>query len=206
MKAVVLGAGIFGVTGALELARRGWQVELIDPGPLPHALAASTDLSKVVRLEYGSDEEYVELGERSLEGWRRWNRELGAELFHETGVMFLKRTPVEPGSFEGDSLEALRRRGHPIERLSRADIQNRFPAWNSERYFDGIFNRAGGWVESGRVVARLLDLARSSGVTVTTGVSLAALSEDAASVRLSDGSERTADCLVAALGSWTPHL
>jgi glycine/D-amino acid oxidase-like deaminating enzyme len=205
MNALILGAGIFGTTGALELAKRGWQVELIDPGPLPHALAASTDLSKVVRLEYGTDEEYVELGERSLAGWRRWNRELGAELFHETGVAFLRRSPVERGSFEGDSLELLRRRGHPIERLTREDIRKRFPAWNFKRYFDGIFNRSGGWVESGRVVARLLELARASGVTVTTGASLESLSEDGGSIRLSDGSERTADCTIAALGSWTPH-
>ena len=73
MKVVVVGGGIFGVTGARQLAKRGHQVTLCDPGPLPHPLAESTDLSKVIRCDYGSDLEYTQLGERSLEGWRRWN-------------------------------------------------------------------------------------------------------------------------------------
>ena len=57
MKTIVVGAGIFGVTAARELARRGHEVVLVDIGPIPHPLAASTDVSKVVRLEYGPDED-----------------------------------------------------------------------------------------------------------------------------------------------------
>ena len=52
----VAGAGVFGVTAAIELRKRGHAVRLVDPGPLPHPLAASTDISKVVRPEYGADE------------------------------------------------------------------------------------------------------------------------------------------------------
>jgi glycine/D-amino acid oxidase-like deaminating enzyme len=55
-RALVLGGGIFGVTGALELRRRGWRVMLVDPGPVPRPLAASTDRSKVIRADYGGDE------------------------------------------------------------------------------------------------------------------------------------------------------
>src|SRR2546428_6030061 len=50
---IVVGAGIFGVTAALELVRRGWRVTLVDPGPIPHPRAASTDISKVIRMAYG---------------------------------------------------------------------------------------------------------------------------------------------------------
>src|ERR1700737_2378513 len=74
-RTLVVGAGIFGVTAAIELRKRGHAVRLVDPGPLPHPLAASTDISKVVRLEYGADEPYTALAERAIEGWRRWNRD-----------------------------------------------------------------------------------------------------------------------------------
>ncbi len=175
---------------------------------MPHPLAASTDLSKVVRLEYGADEEYTRMAERSLEGWREWNRTFGAPLFHETGVMFLRRTPVASGTFEGDSLALLRRRGHPIEHLSRDLIRARFPAWNADRYGDGIFNAAGGYVESGRVVERLLQLAVAEGVELCEGATFAALDLRGARVvgaLTSDGRCFPADCVIAALGSWTPH-
>jgi len=53
---IVVGAGIFGVTAALELNRRDYAVSLFDPGPLPHVNAASNDISKVIRMDYGADE------------------------------------------------------------------------------------------------------------------------------------------------------
>src|SRR5205807_9929863 len=73
----VVGAGINGVTAAIELRKRGHNVALIDPGPLPHPLAASTDISKAVRAAYGADEEYTDLAERSIKLWRDWNKEFG---------------------------------------------------------------------------------------------------------------------------------
>ena len=82
-RVIVVGAGINGVTAAIELKKRGHGVVLVDPGPLPHALAASTDISKAVRAAYGADEDYTELAERSIRLWRKWNEEFGAELYHE---------------------------------------------------------------------------------------------------------------------------
>ena len=45
-KVAIIGAGVFGVTAAISLKNRGYDVSLFDPGPLPHPLAASTDISK----------------------------------------------------------------------------------------------------------------------------------------------------------------
>ena len=53
---IVVGAGVFGSSAALELRRRGHEVTLLDPGPIPHVLASSTDISKVLRMDYGADE------------------------------------------------------------------------------------------------------------------------------------------------------
>jgi glycine/D-amino acid oxidase-like deaminating enzyme len=88
---IIVGAGINGVTAAIELKNRGHEVVLVDPGPLPHALAASTDISKAVRTAYGADEDYTALAERSIKDWRKWNEDFGAKLYHEVGVMFVRR-------------------------------------------------------------------------------------------------------------------
>src|SRR5712675_2515624 len=125
---LVVGAGVFGVTAALELRRRGHAVRLVDPGPLPHPLAASTDISKAVRLEYGADEVYTALAERSIEGWRRWNRDFGVALYHETGLLFLRRSPLAPGSLEQDSFDLLSRRGHRPQLIDSSAVRTRFPA------------------------------------------------------------------------------
>src|SRR4051812_18560371 len=194
MDVVVAGAGVFGATAAWELARRGHRVRLLDPGPIPYPTAASNDISKIVRLEYGPDEDYTAMAERALDGWRRWNRDFGDELFHETGVMFLRRAPLAPGTFEGDSLAVLERRGHRADRLSTADIARRFPAWNSALYVDGTFNPTGGWVESGRAVARVVgECVKAGGEVHDSG-------------EISEAAPPKADAPVFALGAWTPFV
>ena len=163
MQATVVGGGIFGVTSALALRARGLDVTVVDP-EIPHPLAESTDISKVVRIDYGADEDYTALGERALVGWRQWNARWGSPLFHETGVTFLSRSPMRPGGFEHDSYQLLVARGHRLERLDAAAIAARFPAYRPGAYVDGYFNPIGGWAESGAVVARLAAEAAAAGV------------------------------------------
>lgn len=213
---LVVGAGVFGVTAALELRRRGHPVRLLDPGPLPHPLAASTDISKVVRLEYGADEAYTALAEEAIEGWRRWNHDLGEILYHQTGLLFLRQTPLAPGTLEQDSLEVLSRRGHRAERLDAAAVAARFPAWRAERYPHGTYDPEGGFVESGKAVARLLARAREWGVELSEGTGFRKLLHErsgasadspgpVAGVVSSTGERIEAAAVVMALGAWTPH-
>ena len=120
--AIVVGAGVFGIPTALELRRRGWKVTLLDPGPIPHPLAASTDISKVIRMEYGPDVAYMRLAEKAREGWLAWNAEWmgagGDPLYHETGVLMIARVALEPGGFEAESLARLLEHGHEPERMT----------------------------------------------------------------------------------------
>ena len=194
MRIAIAGGGVFGLTAAVELARRGHAIMVFDRGPVPHPLAESTDISKVVRMDYGGDADYTALGEAALAGWRRWNAEWAASsapLFHETGVTFLSRTPMEPGTFEHESYRMLVARGHPLERLDAAAIAARFPAYAPGALVDGYFNPRGGWADSGRVIARLAQLARAAGIE---------LREEAAFDRAD------ADLFVVTAGAWTPML
>lgn len=197
----IVGGGIFGITAAIELRARGYEVTLFEPGPVPHPLAESTDISKIVRLDYGDDALYTALMETALERWRTWS---AARFFHETGVLFLRQSAMEPGSFEGDSFELLGRRGHRVERYDPA----RFPAWSS-RYVDGYFNPQGGYAESGRVVAHLAEVARAAGIRIAEGVTVERVLESGSRVTgvvLGDGTHHLADAVIVAAGAWTPRL
>lgn len=202
-RAIVVGGGVFGVSAARELLRRGTLVELIDPGPLPRPEAASTDISKVVRMDYGSDVLYTELMERAFPVWRAWNETWGEPLYHRTGFLLLADGPMSPGGFEHDSYATLIARGHPLERARR------FPAWDPARYPDGYFNPEAGWAESGRVLDRMIAEAREAGVVVRTGAGVARLTEDdgrVTGVVTSSGEQLRADVVLIAAGAWTPLL
>src|SRR5215467_2459807 len=130
-RVVVAGAGVYGLTAAIELRRRGFAVSLLDPGPLPHPLAASTDISKLIRMDYGPDEDYLVVMEDALERWRAWNAQWPEALFHETGVVFLTSSAMAPGGYEYESWRLAQAHGHPVERLDSPAIRRRFPAWNA---------------------------------------------------------------------------
>jgi glycine/D-amino acid oxidase-like deaminating enzyme len=208
-KVIIVGAGINGVTAAIELKNRGHEVVLVDPGPLPHALAASTDISKAVRAAYGADEDYTALAERSIKLWWQWNEEFGTKLYHEVGVMFVRRRRMEPGDFEYESLKLLERRGHRVMRMDSPQLWNRFRAWNPELYRDGVLEIQAGYAESGRAVGLLIERAKSAGVELREHVRFSQLDQPGNRVRgivLDDGQWIAADFVVMTVGAWTPYL
>ena len=208
-KVIVVGAGINGVTAAIELRKRDHDVVLIDPGPLPHELAASTDISKAVRAAYGADEEYTDLAKRSIDLWRKWNEQFGVELYHEVRVMFVRRREMKPGDFEFESFKMLKKRGHKIERMNSVRFWKRFPAWNPELYLDGVLELEAGYAESGRVVSTLVRRAKSLGIELREGVRFSQLDDDDRRVKgivLDDGQRIAGDIVVMAVGAWTPYL
>lgn len=205
---IVIGGGIFGATAAVELQRRGHLVRLLDPGPLPNPAASSTDISKIIRMDYGSDEFYMDLMETALEGWRAWNEQWPIPLYHETGFLILTRSPLESGTFEGDSYAMLQSRGHRPERLEAADLRQRFPAWSGTAVIDGYFNPEAGWVESARALAQILRQAEAEGVEVDQGESARAIErqgERLTGIRTSSGLI-SADTVVLAAGAWSGEL
>ena len=209
MKTTVVGAGINGVVAAIELRKRGHDVVLLDPGPLPHPLAASTDISKVVRAAYGADEEYTELAERSREIWQQWNHEFGVQLYHEVGFLCMRQRPMQAGDFEYESLRLLERRGHRIERVNSDYLRRHFPAWNADRYLDGFLDFEAGYAESGRAVAVLIERAKSIGVAVRECAKFCGLVERSDRVKgiaLENGEKLPADAVVMAVGAWTPYM
>lgn len=206
---LILGGGIFGLTSALELRSRGWHVTLLDTGCIPHPDAASTDISKVIRMDYGGDEQYTAMGELSIQRWREWNARWGEELFHEDGFLIMTRGEMQPGSFEHDSHAFLSARGHSLIRMDSALLQQNHPQWKAGDFPHGYFNPCGGWGESGRVVARLKQEALNAGVTIHEKVTWGQWIEERGrmcGMKDPQGNEWRADLTLSALGAWTTEV
>ena len=206
---LILGGGCFGLTSALELRARGWKVTVIDQGRLPHPDAASTDISKVVRMDYGNDEQHTAMGERSLTRWRAWNAKWGEGLYHEDGFLVMSRNEMQPGGFEHDSRQVLTTRGHKLRRTSAEMLRDLHLAWNHSVYRDGYLNPIGGWVESGRVIAKLAAEARAVGIEIIEDVADPRPQFDGTrciGIASSNGIQWMAEHVLVAAGAWTPTL
>ena len=206
---VVAGAGVFGLTAALELRSRGYAVTVVDPGPVPHPLAASNDVSRMIRMDYGDDKLYSDLGAEAIDGWHTWNERRGKPLYHEDGFLVLISQPLEPGTVERQSYDLLTAAGWPLERLNSETVAERFPLWNAEHYTDGYFNPRGGWGEAGETVSFLAAEAAACGINIRAGFQAEAIVKEAGraiGLRAADGDEVRADAVVVAAGVWTPRL
>ncbi|CAI7635823.1 unnamed protein product [Penicillium pancosmium] len=81
---IVVGAGIFGLSTALHLSRRGYSVTVFDKQPYDEsrysyfkgADSASSDINKIVRSAYGQQTEYQQLSGEAITAWHEWNNEL----------------------------------------------------------------------------------------------------------------------------------
>ena len=205
----VAGAGIFGLSAALELRNRGYAVTVVDPGPIPHPLAASNDVSRMIRMDYGDDELYSDLGAKAIEGWHAWNAKRGKPLYHEDGFLVLTSHSLGPDDVEKKSYDVLTATGWPLERVNSETVAERFPQWNSIHYTDGYYNPRGGWGEAGETVTFLAEEAAASGIEIRTGFPVEAVLVEAgraAGLRSENGDEVRADCVVVAAGVWTPRL
>src|SRR5215472_9924514 len=86
----VIGAGVFGAWTALELARRGRRVALIEAYGPGHSRSSSGDESRIIRMGYGADEIYTRWSQESLIQWKELFAATRNEaLFQQTGVLWL---------------------------------------------------------------------------------------------------------------------
>lgn len=208
---LIIGAGIYGISTAIELRQRRYSVGILNPGPIPHPLAASTDISKVVRMEYGADRLYFEMAAASIEGWHAWNEFFGEKLYHETGFLLLCRASMESDrqSFERESFRLLQEKGYHPQRLDAASIVKQFPGLRAGQFVDGFYNPRAGFAESGRVVELLAAYARQLGVTIHEGQTASKLlvsGQQVTGVETREGDTFSAGHVIVCAGAYTPLL
>lgn len=206
---LIVGAGIFGLAAAIELRGQGLSVVVIDPGPIPHPRAASTDLNKAVRMEYGRDTQYMRMVDRAIDGWLAWNELLGQRVYEQCGVLMLAGGAMSPGEFEHDSYQTALAEGHTPERIDGQALRNRFPAWNAQRYPDGFFHTRGGYARSGIAIAALARHAKMIGIDLLPGqraVSLIENTKRVAGINTASGQALHAGHVVLAPGVWVTEL
>ncbi len=178
-----------GLATALELARRGADVEVRERATVGNELASSVDRSKVFRFAY-PDPFYADLGRRTLPLWRALEEAAGERLLEQCGVLYLDAE----GQVARDTDAALAAIGAPHELLDATALRRRFPRFTPTPATLAAWDPSGGFLSADRVVAALARLALAAGVRIA---------EHAPVERLEDV---PADAVVVAAGTWSPGL
>ena len=208
---LIVGAGIFGITTALELRKRNYSVAILNPDSIPHPLAASTDISKIVRMEYGADLQYMEMADASIDAWTTWNDLFKDSLYHEVGFLLLCQKSMETDgqSFEWNSYQSVLKKGYRPQRLDEQLINENYPVFAKGKFVDGFFHAKAGFVEASRAVAKLTEYAHELGVKISERKKVKELLQEknnVIGVKTEEGENFQAGHVIVCAGPNTPYL
>ncbi|MGH2888091.1 MAG: FAD-dependent oxidoreductase, partial [Solirubrobacteraceae bacterium] len=165
---IVIGLGAMGGAACRSLAARGASVLGIDRFSPPHDLGSTHGDTRITRLAIGEGQEYVPLARRSRELWRELERETGADLLTQAGVLILG----PPSSrFLRETRLAARQYGIEHEDLTGAQIAPRYPmlALGEQTETEAYFEPEAGFLRPEAAVAAQLRLARRDGAQLRLG-------------------------------------
>ncbi|MFI5184664.1 MAG: NAD(P)/FAD-dependent oxidoreductase [Vicinamibacteria bacterium] len=201
---VVAGAGIMGLWTALRLRERGLAVTVVDPWEPGHPRGTSSSESRIIRSLYGSDEVYASWAWESLAAWEREQDELGASFLHKTGVLWFAE---DGGGYVATGAATLRRLGIPVESLTNAEAEKRFPGVRCDDLAFALFEPRGCAVLAREAVRRLADALARRGVRFLRGAARPGISRGARMSDVACGVGRlAADGFVFACGPWLPEV
>lgn len=200
--ALVLGAGIMGLSSAWALSRAGVSVRVVEQDEVPNPRGSSVDDHRLIRHAYGAQPGYMRMVNPAYAAWDLLFREAGERPYVRTGMLAVA---AAPGGWLADSRAALRADDHRIEDLSAEAIAERYPFLSPAGIVDAFQLPEGGVLLARRIVELLAALLQRRGVEIVRGRAVA-LDPLHASVTLDDGRRLGADTLVVAAGPWAPRL
>src|SRR5712691_11664836 len=157
----VVGAGVFGAWTAYQLRRSGKRVILIDAYGAGNSRSSSGDESRIMRMGYGADEIYTRSALRSLQLWQELFARVDQRLFHRTGVLWLAH---EADPYPVKSAEMLEKIGIPSEKLTTAEVNQRYPQIGLEGISWAMFEPESGVLIARRAVQAVAFAAIKTGV------------------------------------------
>jgi sarcosine oxidase len=188
--ATVVGAGVFGAATARELARRGWDVTLVEqyaPGTVRSASGGDT---RLLRTAHGGVDWYADLAWRARTAWLDLQHETGTRIWEPIGVAWFAQ---RADGFEAASRESLRRLGIPYEWLSPDDALHLYPSIAVDDLHAVLFEPEAGVLHARRATQLLVEDGERSGVRLQPG-------------RITPADEPRSDVVIWACGAWLPAL
>jgi monomeric sarcosine oxidase len=140
----IIGLGTMGSLASVELARRGLTVAGFDQFIPPHGRGSHSGGTRIYRLAYPEGTGYVSLAKRAGEMWEQAGEEMGTQLLHRSGVLYMGL----PGEQFLQEVQASASTNQlHVETLSAAEVRYRYPAFEIPEEHAGLFDVQAGWLD-----------------------------------------------------------
>ncbi len=200
----IAGLGAMGSAAAYHLAKKDVSVLGLDRYAPPHTLGSSHGETRIIREAYFEHPSYVPIIQRAYELWEQLEEESGRNLFLQSGGVMVG--PPDSTLVTGAELSARMHR-LPYERLSPAEVTERFPALTPAEDTIAIWDSRAGILFPEDCVRSHLDIARANGADLRFDEPVESWEPDGEGVRVRTAKgEYSAGKLLLSAGAWIPGL
>lgn len=204
MKAIIVGAGVMGLSTAWGLARQGHHVEIFEQAALPNPLASSIDEHRLIRHPYGDHAGYARMIDPAFAAWDVLWADLGCKLYAATGTLALTGNGADWAERSAQTLAAI---GRPMTELTIDELRRRFPHLNAGGVERAFWLDTGGVLFAQDIVSALVrHLSNQPTVRLHADTPIRAVDLEQGRVTADDGTTHAADIVVVAAGAWVGRL
>ena len=202
---VVVGAGTMGAWTARRGQQAGLDVTLIDAYGAGNSRATSADETRIIRSSYGPDELYATWAVEARDAWIELGRETYELLYVPCGTIWFAH---HEDGFEATSARTLDGLGIRVERLTPAEVAERWPQITSSDLLFAAFEPDGGLLMARRGVAAVARRFMAEGGRLELGWAKPGRADGRRllDVETGDGARHAAGTFVFAGGPWLPRL
>lgn len=202
---IIVGAGVFGLSTALDLRKRGYrEITVLDRMVPPVLDGSSNDISRIVRSDYG-DPFYAAMAAEAQQEWRSGPFK---SHYYNTGFVLSSENPSDP--FLQKLQGVFKDQGRPFKAFNdTAELQGLFPALDKiTDNLTGYLNPNAGWANAAGAIGTLAGLCTESGVSIVGGPrgtvqSLRISGSRIEGVNVAVGPPLLASRVILATGAWT---
>lgn len=148
---LIIGAGVFGLSTALELTKRGYtKITVLDRHVPPVVDGSSVDISRIIRADYA----HPVYAQMALEAYKGWTSTYSG-FYHESGFILLSETPENP-YLEGSKQNILAKGGYVDEFSNISEMSSIYPSIEADLpSSSGYHNPVGGWADAAGSISHL---------------------------------------------------
>lgn len=197
---IVVGAGIFGLAAATELAARKHRVAVVDRFGSGHPATSSTGRSRGIRIAYDHPF-YVSLAQDAIRRWRDLERLSGQQILHLTG-----QVDFGLANKLAAIASAVREAGGAIDELDASGLNRKLPRLLTAPGDAGLFHAQAGTVLSDAGMTALKAKVLAQGVTLIEPERVIAIEPGSPTHVMTEQRRLTALTVVVAAGPWSGAL
>ena len=162
---LIVGAGVFGLSHAYELSKRGYSnITVLDRMLPPVPDGSSVDVSRVIRFDY-ADPFYAALAKEAM---KEWQSDIWKAHYHNTGFVLASESKDPHIELCKD---VLREHNQPFTSFeNERELRARFSHFkDGMQKSSGYVNPYGGWADAAGAIRDLAKICSERGVSFVTG-------------------------------------